>query len=121
MGRASRRKAELRALRDLEQRSAIPDRERFPPAAVLSSQAIPERAAVRLVFEDDFNPPRLFRFFKEEAHADSFSSGSIWISTLSQCRMYENPSRGDPEEGMLDYYSGTVIGNGADSDVQLVA
>lgn len=49
-------------------------------------------------------PRRIFRFFKEPAHADALACGRVWISTLECCRRYEDPKQGDPEEATHRYH-----------------
>jgi hypothetical protein len=46
-------------------------------------------------------PAKVYRFFKEKAHADALAAGNIWISTLQRCREYEDPKQGDPKDGYL--------------------
>lgn len=48
-------------------------------------------------------PSHIYRFFREEEHADMFKQGKVWLSTLAECRNYENPARGDAGEGTLTY------------------
>lgn len=68
----------------------------------------------------DFERP-LFRCFGKEHHANVFANGSIRLSTLIQCREYEDAERGDRGEGTLTYFSGNCLGDGSDADIQLVA
>lgn len=63
----------------------------------------------------------VYRFFKEESHADALCRGDVWISTLNECRKYEDPLQGDPEEAVHTYTSGFISGNGSDKDVVTTA
>jgi hypothetical protein len=46
---------------------------------------------------------RVFRYFKEERHAEALMQGDVWLSTLNQCREYETVGQGDPEEATEFY------------------
>lgn len=41
----------------------------------------------------------LYRLFEEEWQAESLLNGKIWISTLEQCRNFEDNQQGDKHEG----------------------
>jgi hypothetical protein len=57
----------------------------------------------------------VYRYFDDEKFANDFAKGIIYVSTLEKCRAYEDPLKGDSEEG-YDLYStgGSVTGNGSD-------
>lgn len=61
-----------------------------------------------------FGAPKLFRYFDVEEHADSFTGGRCYISTLRRCRETEDAIRADPGEGMLSYQTGTISGSSSD-------
>lgn len=48
-----------------------------------------------------FDGPRIYRFFKEAWQAKALLKGEVWISTLNECRGYEERARGDRHEGTL--------------------
>lgn len=54
----------------------------------------------------------VFRYFDEAWKADALAAGDVWISTLGECRNYENPAQGDREEAHETYNSGYIRGNG---------
>lgn len=66
-------------------------------------------------------PTKVYRYFKDELHAEDFLRGKVRISTLNRCREYENLMQGDKHEASLLYYSGNVGGIGNDPDVIEVA
>src|SRR4051812_31281980 len=66
-------------------------------------------------------PERVYRFFQEEQHADALVDGLVWLSTLEECRRYEDPARGDRDEGTLTYNTGTITADGDDPTLQLVS
>ncbi|MGF6712716.1 hypothetical protein QFZ41_003680 [Luteibacter sp. W1I16] len=43
---------------------------------------------------------RVFRFFNRAEFADAFTRGEVLLSTLSTCRDYTDPERGDPGEAV---------------------
>jgi len=57
----------------------------------------------------------VYRFFKEEEHANALARGDIYLSTLDNCRAYEDAEQGDPEEAYETYLSGHLVG-GSDND-----
>lgn len=106
---------------------SAPPRDRIPPPSGTDNltRAVPTLGSSPLFlpaigFEDDFDAPYLFRFL-EEAYADAFVRGDIRLSTLEACRRHEGHKRRDTEEGVFDYYSDTVVGEGGDPAVQLTA
>jgi hypothetical protein len=56
----------------------------------------------------------------EQAHLDALLAGDVWISTLERCRTHEG-GRGDPGEARVDYRSGTIVADGSDPTLQLMA
>lgn len=66
----------------------------------------------------DEHKESIYRFFSEEWQADSLACGDVWLSTLKQCRTYENPEQGDPEEAHEIYNSGHAVGGS--NDLELV-
>ncbi|MFJ4392985.1 hypothetical protein [Pseudomonas soli] len=59
----------------------------------------------------------VYRFIKSEVHADQLARGEIYISTLETCRGFEDPQRGDKEEGYERYFNkGTISGGGSNSE-----
>lgn len=60
----------------------------------------------------------LYRCFEKREYAEALAGGSVWITTLSECRRIE-PPRGDPNEALINYESGAVDSN--DPDFKLVA
>lgn len=66
-------------------------------------------------------PPKIYRFLPEENYAEALCKGLVWLSTLENCRSYENPFRGDDQEGTEEYFSGTIKGDATDSRVRTVA
>ena len=73
-------------------------------------------ANATLIQLDDNRP--LFRFLREESHAEALVAGCVWVSTLGICRAYEDMERGDPGEGSLGYSISKAAGDG--SNLQLV-
>lgn len=53
----------------------------------------------------------VYRFFKEEEHANALARGDIYLSTLDNCRAYEDAEQGDPEEAYETYLSGHLVGS----------
>ncbi len=49
-------------------------------------------------------PRVLYRYFSEENHANDFVQGKFRISTLSICRGYEDPAKGDPGEASSTFH-----------------
>ena len=70
---------------------------------------------------DVFTENCIYRFFPEEWQAEALINGDVWISTLETCRGYEDPEQGDSEEATMTYNSGTITGDGDNSDVQSIA
>lgn len=66
-------------------------------------------------------PSILYRYFKEEEHADQFVNRSIRIGTLEQYRRCEQAGRGDGGEGVKVYNSGYVAGDGTDERLQTIS
>lgn len=54
----------------------------------------------------------VFRYFDEAWKADALAAGDVWVSTLGECRKYENSAQGDREEAHETYNSGYIRGNG---------
>src|SRR3569833_890484 len=52
--------------------------------------------------------PRIFRYFREQNHADALVQGNVYVSTLSTCRKHETAGQGDVEEGTERYYHGPI-------------
>jgi hypothetical protein len=104
MGRASRHKRERRATRtSVEAQPSMHD------SGIFRSSDPGSHA-------DEFPVGLpLYRFFREESHADDFAAGRIWISTLAACRKHEERGRGDPGEGTLTYRTGSVVGGSSDT------
>lgn len=60
----------------------------------------------------------VYRYFEDETHAESLVGGKVYLSTLKECRGYENPQRGDKEEGYEHYHNpGMISGLGSDFSV----
>lgn len=60
----------------------------------------------------------VYRYLREEDFADQLANGDIYLSTLSECRKFENSQRGDKEEGFEHYFSnGCQQGSGKDSEL----
>jgi hypothetical protein len=53
------------------------------------------------------HPTSVFRYISE-LYVDDFIAGTIFTTTLGECRRYEDPERGDPVEGMQLYNQGRV-------------
>lgn len=62
----------------------------------------------------------VFRYFDKEEYAEAFFQGRIYISTLNLCRGYEDPLRGDRDEGVERYNSGRKV-TGGSSDAKFVS
>ncbi|MGP9558241.1 hypothetical protein [Psychrobacter sp. AOP7-A1-24] len=62
------------------------------------------------------NQSSVYKFFKEEEHADALARGDVYLSTLENCRAYENSEQGDSEEAHETYFSGTLSGGGNDPE-----
>lgn len=60
----------------------------------------------------------VYRFFKkeDEEYADAFSQGQLYISTLGNCRAYEDDEQGDKKEAYETYSNHNLVGNGSDTD-----
>lgn len=56
----------------------------------------------------------VYKFFKEEDHANTLARGDVYLSTLGNCRAYETPERGDPEEGYETYSANNLSGGSND-------
>lgn len=54
------------------------------------------------IVSNGMNDP-IYRFVHGRDHASSFKNGDIYISTMQNCREYENKSRGDRDEGRIKY------------------
>lgn len=63
----------------------------------------------------DYQGP-VYRFFKEEEHANALARGDIYLSTLESCRAYEDAEQGDPEEAYETYLSGNIVGGSSDAE-----
>jgi hypothetical protein len=63
----------------------------------------------------------LYRFFREEKHADDLRLGSVWISTLETCRRHEDPQQGDQGEGIHQYSISHVQGGSGDKEFERMA
>lgn len=61
-------------------------------------------------------PKTLYRFFKEEKHADDFIKGNLRISTLGLCRGYENTEQGDLGEGSSTHHISYASGGSKDKN-----
>lgn len=48
-----------------------------------------------------FKARTIYKFIKEERHADALEKGDVYFSTLGACRSYECSERGDPKEGTV--------------------
>lgn len=64
---------------------------------------------------DKYDQP-IYRFFSEKWQADALCEGKIWVSTLEECRKYECPLQGDPDEATEIYKSGHIVGGGGDPE-----
>lgn len=62
---------------------------------------------------------KIFRFFREEAHADALARGEVWLSTLERCRGYED-ARGDHQEG-LHFHHLTDVAIGQSQEIRAAA
>nr|WP_181718434.1 hypothetical protein [Psychrobacter sp.]QJS05137.1 hypothetical protein [Psychrobacter sp.] len=58
----------------------------------------------------------VYRFFKEEEHADALARGDVYLSTLDICRAYEDAEQGDSQEAYETYLSGNLSGDGDDHE-----
>lgn len=56
----------------------------------------------------------VYRFFKEEEHANALARGDVYLSTLESCRNYEDAEQGDAEEAHETYLSGYLRGDSTD-------
>lgn len=62
----------------------------------------------------------IYRFFRLGEHANALCKGHVWLSTLEECRRYEDAEQGDAEEAHHTYHSGFLRGDGTDDEfVQL--
>ena len=71
-------------------------------------------APVKLSNHANKVPGSVYRFFKEEWQAEALCRGEVWVSTLEECRGYEDPLQGDPDEAKHTYRSGTISGGSSD-------
>jgi hypothetical protein len=85
------------------------------------AERLPERQTVNLLPLKQRTPERIYRFFHEERYADALVDGFVWLSTLEECRRYEDSARGDREEGTLTYNTGTITADGDDPTLQLIS
>ncbi len=53
----------------------------------------------------------LYRFFKSKERAKTFLEGKIWVSTLQECRNYEDAQQGDKGEG-TSFFTTSIHTNG---------
>ncbi len=92
-----------------------------PPTAAESAAPIAMAPAERFRKAEKVSMPpfsgkklgSIFRFFREYDHAVALSKGDVWISTLEECRAYENASQGDAGEGTMKYaFSGELVIDG---------
>ncbi|TSJ83887.1 hypothetical protein [Chitinimonas sp. BJB300] len=67
------------------------------------------------------NAAKVYRFIKEESHANALVNGNVWINTLEKCRAYEDPLQGDEEEAVHRYNSGYIMGGSDDPSLMVVA
>jgi hypothetical protein len=109
MGKASNRKK--------VKRQHVESRQHLIAAPVPMSPAPRIRTVSSLFREGNRWPGPVYRFFKDESHADALARGEIWISTLGECRKYENEMQGDPGEGHMAYqFNGSISGNTSDPE-----
>ncbi len=67
------------------------------------------------------SPKKVYRLFKEKWQAECFLKGDIWLSTLEECRNYENSEQGDPNEGKQVHLVSSVSGSPAEPRIQEIA
>ena len=79
-----------------------------------------ETSKVTILKLDASIPSVIYRFLDKPKHVEDLIRGEVWISTLERCRKYEG-ARGDSDEGSVDYQSGTIIADGDDDTLQLMA
>lgn len=58
----------------------------------------------------------VYRFFQEEEHANALARGDVYLSTLENCRAYEDAEQGDPEEGFEAYNASNLSGGSDDPE-----
>ncbi|WP_440531182.1 hypothetical protein [Serratia ureilytica] len=73
------------------------------------------RSIYNLPDENYFNFP-IYRYFKDEGHADALTKGYVWLSTLKTCREYEDTEQGDKQEALLNIGVSHIQGSGNDKE-----
>lgn len=69
-----------------------------------------DNSLLHKLFLLDEHQTSVYRFFPEEWQADALTKGKVWLSTLNQCRAYEDPKQGDAKEAFEIYNSGYAVG-----------
>lgn len=59
-------------------------------------------------------PLVIYRYLREEKHAELMLRGGLRLSTLAACRAYEDAEQGDSGEGTQTYLSGNISGGSND-------
>lgn len=106
MGRNRNAKAERRA-------AGRPGPGRLRRNGLVPVHPNPRTSTIQCI-ELNESPRSVFRFLKRKDHAEQFMDGEIYLTTLEECRRYEESGRGDPGEATQTYFSGHVVGGSND-------